>query len=87
VCCILVCQQQWQIQFLEAAHNDATGPAMSDSKKCKPKLNHLPVAALHWEVTHVPAMMGRMVHSDPENSITTKNIHHSKLTLKHKDTT
>jgi hypothetical protein len=69
VCYILVCQLLWQTQFLEAAHNGAIGPAVSDSKKCKPKLNHLPAAVLHWEVTHVPTKLGRMVHSDPKNSI------------------
>jgi hypothetical protein len=56
----------WQIHFLEAAHNVATEPAVSDSRKCKPKLNHLPEAVLHWEETHVPIMQGRKVHSDPE---------------------
>ena len=81
MCYILVCQQLWQIQSLEVAHNGATVQAVSDSRKCKPKLNHLPVAAPHWEVTHVPTMLGRMVHSDPENSITTNNIPHSKPTL------
>jgi hypothetical protein len=59
----------WQTHFLEAVHNDATGPVVSDSRKYKPKLNHLPVAVLHWGVMHVAIMTGRKVHSDPENII------------------